>query len=89
MTVEKQCANTQSEIPESDAPAPFDPFPARMVMFSLVVLGLSMLLLGILENEGRTILLSFAAVLLIPAGSIQLAIHRFQSRERNSSNGSR
>lgn len=77
--VDEKCSETRSQIPEGGDPVPFDPFPARMVMFSLLVIGLWMLMLGFRETSGRTILFSFAGLLLLMGGCVQLGIRRFQS----------
>lgn len=66
----------QSSILESNSPASFDSFPARMVMISLLVMAVGMLALGIFETQGRTVVLSFGVILLLLAGVIQLVISK-------------
>jgi len=77
--VKAHCDEVQAEIPAEDSPVPFDPFPARMVMYSLFVLGLWMLVLGLREAEGRVVLLSFGSGLIAIGASIQLAVRKLQS----------
>ena len=60
------------------APVPFDPFPARMVMVSLLVMGVWMLGIGFFGDEGRGPLLGFAAVLLALAGLVWRGIRGLQ-----------
>ena len=66
----------QSSILESNSPASFDSFPARMVMISLLVMAVGMLALGIFETQGRTVVLSFGVILLLLAGVIHLVIRK-------------
>ena len=63
-----------------DTPAPFDPFPVRMVMISLLVIGMGMLLLGALGSTGRTTLLAFGSVLVLLSGAIQVLVPRADSQ---------
>lgn len=77
--VTSHCRKAKTDIPEDDATIPFDPFPARMVMYSLFVLGLWMLVLGLREAEGRTVLLSFGGGLLAIGASIQFAVRKLLS----------
>ncbi len=64
------------ETESSGPPYEFDPFPARMVMGSHLVIGLGMSLLGILGGSDRATLLTFGCVLLLIAGLIQITIKR-------------
>jgi Na+/proline symporter len=79
ITVENKCLQIQSEFSENDTPTSFDPFPAQMVLFSLLVIGLWMGALGFRDIEGRTILLCFSGVLLSLAGGISLTLRKYQS----------
>lgn len=60
----------------------FDPFPSRMVMWSLFAMGAWMGLLGILGEEGRTVVLSFAAFLVLLGTVIRGIISRILTREQ-------
>lgn len=55
---------------------PFDPFAARMVMFSLLVLGIWIFILAFTVTTERSILLSFGITLLFLALLIKVFIHR-------------
>jgi len=70
-------AAAQTTQPSStDATRPFDPFPARMVMISLIVMGAWLGVLSINIDQGATTLRSFSAVLLIAATTIRHFIRR-------------
>ncbi|MDB4718600.1 hypothetical protein OAG11_06990, partial [Verrucomicrobia bacterium] len=60
----------------------FDPFPSRMVMWSLFAMGAWMGLLGTLGEEGRTVVLSFAAFLVLLGTVIRGIISRILTREQ-------
>ena len=77
--LQRKCDEMAPALCDDDTPIAFDPFPARMVMFSLLVCGLWMMLLGILESEGRITLLSFASVLLLFSGTIGLWLKKRQA----------
>lgn len=62
----------------------FDAFPAKMVMWSLIAMGLWMVALGAFGEEGRVVVMSFGVFLLILAGAIKVAIARFFSKEKSS-----
>lgn len=66
------------ELTGDDTPTAFDPFPARMVFYSLLVIGAWMIILGMREAEARSILLSFGVGLGVLAGGIQLMIRKLQ-----------
>ena len=72
-------AKTHQESSDENATSHFDPFPARMVMFSLLVIGCWMLILGFLSVDGCLILLSFGGSLLIMSGAIHFLIRKWQS----------
>jgi len=70
-------AAAQTTQPSSaDATRPFDPFPARMVMISLIVMSAWLGILSINIDQGATTLRSFSAVLLIAATTIRHFIRR-------------
>lgn len=73
-----RCAGEDSDPTESDATIPFDPFPARMVLYSLLIIGAWMIVLGAREVEARFLLLSFGGGLALLAGGIQLMIRKLQ-----------
>ena len=76
--VTDHCDKVKAMIPEDDSTVPFDPFPARMVMYSFFVLGLWMLVLGVREAEGRAVLLSFGGGLLAIGVAIQWFVRKLQ-----------
>jgi SSS family solute:Na+ symporter len=55
---------------------PFDPFAARMVMFSLLILGAWILILGFTVTAERSVLLSFGGALMLSAAVIRRSISR-------------
>ncbi len=63
----------------------FDPFPARMVQISLVVIGGGMMLLAISQPEGRATLFGFAAILLVMSAGIWIFVNRQLQRSTLSS----
>jgi len=73
-----RCVTEESEVSEDDASIPFDPFPARMVLYSLLIIGAWMIVLGVREAEARILLLSFGGGLALLAGGIQLMIRKHQ-----------
>lgn len=78
LIVENRSNEFRSRQPTADEIDDFDPFPARMVMFSLLTLGVWMLGIGIWGSQGRTTLIIFAAVLMILATVVEVATRRFQ-----------
>ncbi len=71
-------AKEESVLTADDTPTAFDPFPARMVLYSLLVIGAWIVVLGAREAEARTLLLSFGIGLGILAGGIHLMIRKLQ-----------
>ena len=71
-------AKEETILSTNDTPASFDPFPARMVLYSLLVIGAWIIVLGLRETEARSLLLSFGIGLAILAGGIQLMIRKLQ-----------
>lgn len=70
-------AASQTTQPSStNATRPFDPFPARMVMISLIVMGAWLGILSLNIDQGATTLRSFSVVLLICATAIRHFIRR-------------
>lgn len=59
----------------------FDAFPARIVMWSLVAMGLWMVALGVFGEQGREVIISFALFLLLLAGFLNRGIARVLARE--------
>ena len=76
--VEEHCAIALNETPEESGAIPFDPFPAQMVMCSLLILGFWMLLIGLPETPARVILICFATLLLLLAACIQVWIKKMK-----------
>ncbi|MEC5128099.1 hypothetical protein VSU19_15135 [Verrucomicrobiales bacterium BCK34] len=77
--VQQRGGESDSFQPHDDTAIPFDPFPARMVLYSLAVIGAWMIVLGAREAEARFILISFGIGLAILAGGIQLIIQKHQA----------
>ncbi|MGB0581619.1 MAG: sodium:solute symporter family transporter [Limisphaerales bacterium] len=63
--------------------APFDPFPGRMVMISLYVLGAWMCSIGLWGSQDRTTLFVFAGVLVALGVIVQLIIRQIQTSRAN------
>ena len=70
---ENHTAELESEVHGLDA------FPAKMVMWILIAMGLWMVVLGAFGEEGRVVVVSFGIFLLILAGAIKVAIARILS----------
>ncbi|MCM8535979.1 MAG: Na+:solute symporter [Lentisphaeraceae bacterium] len=60
--------------------APFDPFPAQMVMYSLIIIGLWILILSFNDTHGRSVLIGVSTGLLSIALAIQVSIKKIISR---------
>ncbi|MDA7921953.1 hypothetical protein N9B73_09365 [Verrucomicrobiales bacterium] len=71
-------AKEESTLTTDNTSAAFDPFPARMVLYSLLVIGGWIIVLGLRESEARSLLLSFGFGLAVLAGGIQLMIRKLQ-----------
>ena len=54
--------------------------PARIVMISVGVCGLTMAGLAFVVNEGRTVIVAFSLTLFIIAGAIQQGMRRLAKR---------
>lgn len=67
-------ADFKSDPPPTDATGQFDPFPAKMVMVSLYVLGAWMLGIGIWGSQDRNTLFGFAGLLVVLGFAVQIAI---------------
>ncbi|MDF1753295.1 MAG: hypothetical protein P1U89_11005 [Verrucomicrobiales bacterium] len=74
--IEETAQKFQEAESTSAATFPFDPFPLRMVMYSLLVLGIWMICLSLRQSDGRFIILGFAVGLLSIAGGIQWLIRK-------------
>lgn len=62
--------------PEEGAAPVFDPYAARLVMFSLLILGLWLLVLSFNVSAERGLMIAFGTVMILAAGGI----HRFVGR---------
>jgi len=62
------------------ASLPFDPYAARMVMCSLLILGLWILILSLNATAERGVLLGFGVALIVAAGGIHRFIRRLLRR---------
>jgi SSS family transporter len=78
--VERKCSELANENSDEGGAVAFDPFPARMVMGSLLILGIWMLLLGLPASPARLILVGFAIVLIGLAACIQVLLGRMRSK---------
>jgi SSS family transporter len=76
LRIEKRQAKRAHSENNGTSPVPFDPFAARMVMFSLLVIGAWMILLGWIEKEGRLVLFGFGTFLILAGGGVQAAIRK-------------
>ena len=65
-----------AEPPSERSDARFDPFPAMMVMTSVLVIGGWIFLLGLWQDESRTELMVFAFVLLFLGGALRVWLVR-------------
>ena len=84
LRVEQHCQESTAEDLEDSVPSQFDPFPARMVMFSLYLMGLWMIVLGSLQASDRLVILVFGTLLLGLGGLIQLVMKQLLRRSRTS-----
>ncbi len=78
--LDAKCDESLATITAAEQESTFDPYPARMVMFSLFILGGWMLFIGIREAAERVVLLSVGTVLLFLGGAIEVFIRRHLSR---------
>ena len=70
----RQKANSASE--STQQKPPFDTFPARMVMFSLLSLGAWVIFIAIRDPSARTVLLSVGFVLVLSSATIEWFVRR-------------
>ncbi|MEK9985077.1 MAG: Na+:solute symporter [Opitutae bacterium] len=61
----------------------FDPFPAQMVMYSVLLLGAWMLFIGFREPEERTVLISVGCGLLVLSGVINVFVGKIKAQKRS------
>ena len=61
----------------------FDPFPAQMVMYSVLLLGAWMLFIGFREPEERTVLMSVGCGLLVLTGVINVFVGKIKAQKRS------
>ena len=61
----------------------FDPFPAQMVMYSVLLLGAWMLFIGFREPEERTVLISVGCGLLVLSGLINVFVGKIKAQKRS------
>ena len=59
----------------------FDPFPAQMVMYSVLLLGAWMLFIGFREPEERTVLMSVGCGLLVLSGMINVFVGKIKTQK--------
>jgi len=78
--LDAKCNESIATIAAAEQESTFDPYPARMVMFSVLILGGWMLFIGIREPAERAVLLSVGTVLLVLGATIEVFIRRHLSR---------
>ena len=71
-------ASPHGEQPKS----PFDTFPARMVLISLMSLGIWVLFIAFREQSSRTILLPVGVILILASGTIEAVIRKIRTRQQ-------
>ena len=76
LRVQEKNADMQKTLEESSSNTSFDPFPAQMVMYSLVIIGTWMLLLSFNDNHGRGVIIGVASGLLAMAFCIYISIKK-------------
>ena len=59
----------------------FDPFPAQMVMYSVLLLGAWILFIGFREPEERTVLMSVGCGLLVLSGVINVFVGKIKAQK--------
>ena len=84
--LDEKCRESVATIAAAEQDRSFDPYPARMVMFSVFMLGGWMLFIGIREPTERAVLLSAGLVLLVIGAAIEVFIRKRKSRERSTVN---
>ena len=57
-------------------------FPARMVLISLMSLGIWVLFIAFREQSSRTILLPVGVILILASGIIEAVIRKIQTRQQ-------
>ena len=65
-----------SKIFEEETQGPYDSFPAKVVIVSLIVCALTMFLLAVLSSSGRMIIGTFGISLLLIAGGVHVQMRR-------------
>lgn len=71
-----KCDDSVAIIAAAQQDGTFDPYPARMVMFSLLMLGVWMLFIGIREAAERPVLCSVGTALLVLGATIEVFLRR-------------
>ncbi|MEE2642252.1 MAG: Na+:solute symporter [Planctomycetota bacterium] len=72
--LETVCGKSITEDLSNSTNTRFDPFPARMVMVTLLLLGAWITFIGLREPDARTVLLSVGCLLLALGGSLECFI---------------
>ena len=81
LELEEKSKKLQESLKElENVDAPFDPFPALMVMYSLIVLGAWLIIIAVREPQGRPVLIGVGAILLISSGLIKVIVHKLQKK---------
>jgi len=71
--------DSHAVIAAAEQDSSFDPFPARMVMYSLLILGAWMIFIGFREPSDRTVLVSVGGVLIVAASVIQFVVMKLKA----------
>ena len=79
-TLESHCHDVHENTTEENQSVSFDPVPAKMVMYSLLGLGIWMMLLSLYQTDKRVVVLTIGSSLLLVALVIQRTVKRYQSR---------
>ena len=77
--VEDRCSANAAQLNDAPASYAFDPFPAKMVMWSLFLMGVWMFMLCAWAGTDIAVLASFAAALIVFATGIQMFIRKRSS----------
>ena len=85
-SLDAKCNESAATIAAAEHDNTFDPFPARMVMLSLLMLGGWMLFIGFREPTERAVLVSMGLALLGLGVAIEAFIRMHRTQVRSSTN---
>ena len=81
--LDKKREDSHAVITAAEEDSTFDPFPARMVLYSLLILGAWIIFIGIREPAERTVLVSVGCVLLVLCGVIQFFLGKMKTQKNH------